>query len=68
MWEEVFRRFGKENSTINPTDFYAGNRFAHFIDLRSMRDKDLHGSGLRLVNKKGVEPGINRKASGSGKV
>ena len=50
MWEEVFRRFGKENSTINPTDFYAGNRSALFIDLRRMRDKDLHGSGLRLVN------------------
>ena len=23
MWEEVFRRFGKENSAINATDFYA---------------------------------------------
>ena len=64
----VFRRFGKENSAINATDFYAGNRFALFIDLRSMRDKDLHGSGLKLVNKKEVELGINRKASGSGNV
>ena len=54
IWEEVFRRLGKENSAINATDFYAGNRFALFIDLRSMRDKDLHGSGLRLVNKKKV--------------
>ena len=68
IWEEVFRRLGKENSAINATDFYAGNRFALFIDLRSMRDKDLHGSGLRLVNKKEVELGINRKASGSGNV
>lgn len=23
MWEEVFRRFGKENSAMNATDFYA---------------------------------------------
>ena len=66
MWEEVFRIFGKENSAINAIDFYAGNRFALFIDLRSMIDKDLHGSGLRLVNKKEVQLAINRKASGSG--
>ena len=66
MWEEVFRIFGEENSAINAIDFYAGNRFALFIDLRSMIDKDLHGSGLRLVNKKEVQLAINRKASGSG--
>ncbi|PFX14804.1 hypothetical protein AWC38_SpisGene21013 [Stylophora pistillata] len=52
MWEQVFRRFGKENSAMNATDFYAGDRFGLFIDLRSMRDNDLHGSGLRLVNTK----------------
>ena len=34
MWEEVFRRFGKENSAINAT---FGNIFALFVDLRSMR-------------------------------
>ena len=38
MWEEVFRRFGKENSAMNATDFYAGVRFGLFIDLRSMRE------------------------------
>ena len=69
MWEEVFRRFGKENSAMNATDFYAGDRFGLFIDLRSMRDNDLHGSGLRLVNTKdGVHLAINRKGSGSGNV
>ena len=57
----VFRRFGKENSAINTTDFYAGNRFALFIDLRSMRDKDLHGSGLRLVNKKKLSSELTGK-------
>ena len=37
MWEEVFRRFGKENSAMNATDFYAADRFSLFIDLRSMK-------------------------------
>ena len=52
IWEEVFRRFGKKNSTMNVTDFFAGDRFALFIDLSSTRDNDLHGSGSRLVNTK----------------
>ncbi|PFX32995.1 hypothetical protein AWC38_SpisGene2097 [Stylophora pistillata] len=69
IWEKVFRRFGKENSPMNATDFYAGNRFGLFIDLRSMRDNDLHGLGLRLVNTKdGVHLANNRKGSGSGNV
>ena len=69
MWEEIFRRFGKENSTINARDVYSGDRFGLFTNLRSMRDNNLHGSGLRLVNtKKGVQLAINRKASGSGDV
>ena len=33
---------------MNATDFSAGDRIALFMDLRSMRDNDLHGSGLRL--------------------
>ncbi|PFX12140.1 hypothetical protein AWC38_SpisGene23950 [Stylophora pistillata] len=69
IWEEVFRRFGKENSAMNATDIYTGDRFGLFIDLRSMRDNDLHGSGLRLVNTKdGVHLPINRKGSASGNV
>ena len=67
IWKEIFKRFGKEDSAMNTTDFYAGDRFALFIDLRSMKDKDLHGSGLKLVNtKEGAQLAINRKASGSG--
>ena len=49
IWEEVFRGFGKENSTMNATEFYVGDRFGLFIDRRSMKDNDLHGSRLRLV-------------------
>ena len=69
QFEEVFRRFGKENSSMNTTEFYAGDKFAFFIDLRSMKDNELHGSGLRLVNtKEGVHLTINRTATGSGNV
>lgn len=54
---------------MNATDFYAGDRFSLFINLRSMRDNDLHGSGLKLVNtKERVQLAINRKTSGSGNV
>jgi len=54
MWEEVFRRFRKENSSITASDFYAGDRLTLFVDLRSMKENDLHGSRLRIVNTKMV--------------
>ena len=67
LWEEIFRRFGKENSSLDATDFYTGDRFVLFVDLRSMKENNLHGSGLRLVNtKEGVQLSIKRKTSGSG--
>ena len=69
MWEEVFKRFEKENSEMNATDFYAGDRFGLFIYLRSMRDSNLHENGLRLVNtKEGVQLAINGNASSSGNI
>ena len=56
FWEEMFG-----------TDFYAGDRFALFIDLRSMKENNLHGSALKLVNtKEGVQLSIKRNTSGSG--
>ena len=61
MWEEVYRKFGKENISMTPSEFYIEDRFALFIDLRSMKENALHGSGLRL--------GINRRSiSESGEV
>ena len=69
MFEEVLRRFGKEHSSMNVIDFYAGGKFALFVDLRSMRENELRGSGMRLVNTtEGVQLAINRTASGSGNV
>ena len=70
LWDEVHRHFGDvgaNESNMNATDFYTGDKFGLFIDLRSMEDTKLHGSGLRLVNTKdGVQLEIERTTSGSG--
>jgi len=70
MWHEVVRRFGKYDandhltSDMDATKFYTEDKFALFIDLRSMRDQDMHGSGLMLVKTQdGVLLEINRKTS-----
>ena len=55
FWEEVKRFFAKEkNKTqhMNATKFYTDNKFGLLIDLRSMADHAMHGSGTRLVNTK----------------
>ena len=45
------------------------DKFGLMIDLRSMADHSMHGSGTRLVNTKdGVQLELERKASGSGNV
>ena len=62
-----FQKIRERNSSLDATDFYAGDRFALFVDLRSMKENNLHGSGLRLVNtKEGVQLSIKRNTSGSG--
>ena len=54
---------------MNETDFYAEDRFALFVDLRSVGENQLHGSRLRLVNTiDGIQLTINRTTSGSGNV
>lgn len=68
MFEEVFTRFGKVNSSMNVTKFF-GDKFALFVDLRSKKYNSLHGSGKILVNTEDGAPlEINRRATGSGKV
>ena len=37
---------------MDHTRFYADHKFGLLIDLRSMVDKTMHGSGARLVNTK----------------
>ena len=69
MWEEVLRRFGKENSAMNATDFYAADRFCLFIDLRNMKNNNLDSSGLTLMNKEEeIQLVNNEKVSDSSNV
>jgi len=72
MWEEAHRFFVKEkNKTeyMNMTKFYTGDRFGLVIDMRSMADQSMHGSGTRIVNSTdGVQLEIERSAKGSGNV
>ena len=66
MWEEVFRRFSKENSAMNATDFYARDRFGLFIDLKSSREM-IFMEVMEIVEYEGgAQLANNRKASGSG--
>jgi len=49
--------------------FLAGDRFGLLVDLRSMTDQSMHGSGVHLVNSTdGVQLELERKASGSGTI
>ncbi|KAL9958917.1 hypothetical protein ACROYT_G035994 [Oculina patagonica] len=69
IWEEVKRFFMKEKKTqhMNLQKFYTEDKFGLLIDLRSMADHAMHGSGTRLVNTKdGVQLELERKTSGSG--
>ena len=54
---------------MTETKFYAGERYGVFIDLRSMSNNNLHGSGLKLINTKdGVNLTIKRATEESGNV
>jgi len=54
---------------MNVTKFYTGDNFGLLIDMRSMADQEIHGSGKRIVNSTdGVQLEIERKAKGSGNV
>ena len=69
MWGEVSRFFAKQKgkSNMSLTKLYTNNKFGLLIDLHSMEDNTMQGSGTRLVNTKdGVHLEIERKASGSG--
>ena len=51
-WEEARNLFVKEkNETehMNMSKFYTDDKFGLVIDMRSMADRLLHGSGMRLV-------------------
>ena len=51
------------------TKFYTGDKFRLVIDMCSMTDQDMHGSGMRIVNTMdGIQLEIERKPEGSGDV
>ena len=53
LWAEARRFFVKENNKkehMNLKLFASGEKFRLMIDLRSMPDQNIHGSGTRLVN------------------
>jgi len=70
MWEEANRFFVKEKNKTEHMDlkkFYTGDKFGLLIDIRSMADQTMHGSGTRIVNSTdGVQLEIERSAKGSG--
>ena len=72
LWREAKRFFVREkNKTehMNLKLFLAGNKFGLLIDLRSMADRSMHGSGIRLVNSTdGVQLELERKTGGSGNI
>ena len=54
---------------IYPSNFYAGDMFGLWIDLRTFPDPEIHGGGFALDSTSdGVKLEIRRKAGGSGKV
>ena len=68
MWQELTRHFKpQEQPNMTLTKYLTDNKFGLWIDLRSMADTTMHGSGQRLVNAQdGVQLEIERTASGSG--
>ena len=68
MWQELTRHFKpQERPNMTLTKYLTDNKFGLWIDLRSMADTTMHGSGQRLVNAQdGVQLEIERTASGSG--
>ena len=72
MWEEARNLFVKEkNKTehMDMTKFYTGYKFGLVIDMRSLADQEMYGSGTRIVNSTdGVQLEIERKTEGSGDV
>ena len=73
MWTEISRFFGTKNKGRSPNmnlkKYIADNEFGILIDLRSMADTSLHGSGKHLIDTKvGIHLAIEKVATESGNV
>ena len=68
FWKAIKRRMGSKGS-VKEKDFYAGDKFGLWIDLRTFYDNSIHGGGLHVNNTKdGVKLEIKRKTGGSGNI
>lgn len=55
------------NERVNADDFFLSSKFGLIVDLRSIKDDNMHGCGLPLINTKdGVQLEIQNKGAGSG--
>ena len=70
FYESMLKRMGPlGGDVVFPSNFYTGDMFGLWIDLRSFPDPEIHGGGFALKSTSdGVKLEIRRKAGGSGKV
>ena len=70
FYESMLKRMESlGGDTIYPSNFFSGDRFGLWIDLRTFPDPEIHGGGFNLDSTSdGVKLEIRRKAGGTGKV
>ena len=70
FYESMLKRMEPQGGDmIYPLNFFTGDRFGLWIDLRMFPDPEIHGGGFTLDSTSdGVKLEIRRKAGGSGKV
>lgn len=65
MWQEAYRVFSKDrtNPIYNtPERFYSKDMFGFVVDFRSMRNENMHGSGVSIQNSpEGIQISIDWK-------
>lgn len=73
-WEEALGHFasinaGNTDNNMDATKFYTLEKFGLLVNLRSMKDRKMHGSSIRLVpTKDGLQREIQRTRSGSSSI
>ena len=70
FYESMMKRMEHlHGDIVFPSNFYTGDMFGLWIDLRTSPDPEIHGGGFALDSTSdGVKLEIRRKAGGSGKV
>lgn len=47
IYREVMEKYG---DYVSPSQFFHGNKYALWVDLRTSKDSDIHGQGLKMVS------------------